>query len=235
MDWDHYSVCGGSGYCSLTIDVSLGQTNWSTCETDGLVSCWLIVSWSLQKRSLEFRKSEGKLAQVSVLVPDQLMRHQVRVSKSRKGRKWWRKKSQMQQRYLNVTSDDLWCIRDKLAGKKSSLGKTYKTNREANDKVYELNQQASKYVETLALLYANFERICAEKKEVEEQFARDFDESLKMLSESRSRCTRVAETYARIEDDLNEGMKVIRNHFRETATAPELRAIVGGSRIACAV
>ena len=50
--------------------------------------------------------------------------------------------SLMQQRYLNVTSEDLWCIRDKLAGKKSSLGKTYKTNREANDKVYELNQQA---------------------------------------------------------------------------------------------
>ena len=40
--------------------------------------------------------------------------------------------------------------------------------------VYELNQQASKYVETLALLYANFERICTEKKEVEEQFDRDF-------------------------------------------------------------
>ena len=42
-------------------------------------------------------------------------------------------KSEMQQKYLNVTSDDLWCIRHKLAGKKSSLGKTYKTNREAND------------------------------------------------------------------------------------------------------
>ena len=43
----------------------------------------------------------------------------------------------MQQRYLNVTSDDLWCVREKLAGKKKkSLGKTYKTNREADDKVY---------------------------------------------------------------------------------------------------
>ena len=80
------------------------------------------------------------------------------------------KKSKMQQKYLNATSDDLWCIRDKLAGKKSSLGKTYKTNTEANEKVDELNQQASKYVETLALLYANFERICAETKEAEEQF-----------------------------------------------------------------
>ena len=35
------------------------------------------------------------------------------------------KKSKMQQKYLNVTSDDLRCIRDKLVGKKSSLGKTY--------------------------------------------------------------------------------------------------------------
>ena len=43
------------------------------------------------------------------------------------------KKSEMQQKYLNVSSDDLWCIRDKLAGKKSSLGKTCKTEREAND------------------------------------------------------------------------------------------------------
>ena len=126
------------------------------------------------------------------------------------------KKTKMHLRYLNVTSDDLWCIGDKLAGKKSRVGKT---NREANDKVYELNQQASKYVETLALLYANFERICAEKKEVEEQFDRDFEESLKMLSESLSRCIRVAETYARIEDDLNEGLRVIRYHFQETATA----------------
>ena len=41
---------------------------------------------------------------------------------------------------------------EKLSGKKSSLGKTYKTIEEANDKVYELNQQASKCVETLALL-----------------------------------------------------------------------------------
>ena len=36
----------------------------------------------------------------------------------------------------------------KLSGKKSSLGKTYNTNNEAKDKVYELNQQASKHVET---------------------------------------------------------------------------------------
>ena len=47
------------------------------------------------------------------------------------------KKSKMQQTYLNVTSDYLRRSRDKLDGKKSSLGKTYKMNREANDKVYD--------------------------------------------------------------------------------------------------
>ena len=34
------------------------------------------------------------------------------------------KKSKMKQKYLNVTSDDLWRIRDKLSGKKSSLAMT---------------------------------------------------------------------------------------------------------------
>ena len=48
---------------------------------------------------------------------------------------------------------------------------------------------------------------------------RDFDESLKMLPESRNRCIQVAETHARIAEDLNEGLRVIRNHFQETATA----------------
>ena len=47
----------------------------------------------------------------------------------------------MQQKYFDEHSDDLWCIRDKLAGKKSSLDKTYKTNMEVNDKVHDLNQQ----------------------------------------------------------------------------------------------
>ena len=76
----------------------------------------------------------------------------------------------MQCKYLNVTSDDLWRIRDKLDGKRSSLGKAYKMNKEANDKEHDLNQQASKYLEALTLLYWNFEQICTEKREVEEQF-----------------------------------------------------------------
>ena len=40
---------------------------------------------------------------------------------------------------------------------------------------------------------------------VEEQFDRDFEEALKTLSDSFVRCARVAENYARVEEDLNEG------------------------------
>ena len=35
------------------------------------------------------------------------------------------KKSKTQFKYLNVTSDDLWRVRDKLDGKNRSLGRTY--------------------------------------------------------------------------------------------------------------
>ena len=108
---------------------------------------------------------------------------------------------------------------DKLDAKKRSLGKTYKMNTEANYKVYDLNQQAMKYLETLALLYANFEQICTEKREIEEQFDRDFDDSLRRLSESRALCVKVAATYARIEADLNEGPGVVRSQFNDMAAA----------------
>ena len=86
---------------------------------------------------------------------------------------------------------------------------THKMNTGANNKVFDLNQQAMKYLETLALLYANFEQICTEKREVEEQFDRDLNDSLRKLSESRARCVKVAETHARIEEDLNEGPRVV--------------------------
>ena len=70
---------------------------------------------------------------------------------------------------------------------------------DANDKVCDLNQQASKYLETLALLHSNFKQICTEKKEVEEQFDRDI--------------------HARIEEDLNEGLRVVRTQFHVTAAS----------------
>ena len=40
-----------------------------------------------------------------------------------------------------------------------------------------------------------------------------------MLSESRARCIKVADIYARIEEDLNEGLRVVCNHFQDTTTA----------------
>ena len=129
------------------------------------------------------------------------------------------KKTKTQSRYLNVTSDELWRIRDKLDGKKRSLGRTYKMNTEAINKVYDLNQQSTKYSDTLALLYENFEQICTEKGEAEEQFDRDFDDSFKKHSESRERCAKVAATYAQIEEHLKEGLRVVRNQFRDTASA----------------
>ena len=38
------------------------------------------------------------------------------------------------------------------------------------------------------------------------------------LRRVRDRCARVAEAHARIEEDLNEGLRVIRNHFQDTAS-----------------
>ena len=185
-------------FCKILLTYSAGvhlKENWRKSPS------WYQTSWKTMPTSERGgRDWDGRAT--SSLAADAASSTSERVERTESG---GGKKSKMQQRYLNVTSDDPWCIRDKLAGKKSSLGKTYKTNREAHDKVYELNQQASKYVETLALLYANFERICAEKKEAEEQFDTDFDESLKMLSDSRNHCIRVAETHARIEEYLNEG------------------------------
>ena len=66
----------------------------------------------------------------------------------------WFKEVEIEKSIDELVTSRLW---DKLVGKKSSLGKTYKMNKEANDKVYDLNQQASRYLETLALLYSNFE------------------------------------------------------------------------------
>ena len=41
----HCSVCGGSGHCSSTLDVSLGQKKTGRrVKLLGVVSCWLIVS-----------------------------------------------------------------------------------------------------------------------------------------------------------------------------------------------
>ena len=204
MDCRAFALSSSVFFCKILLTYALLgmlKENWRKSPS------WNQTSWKTMPTSERGgRDWDGRAT--SSLAADVASSTSERVERTESG---GGKKSTMQQRYLNVTSDDLLCIRDKLAGKKSSLGKAYKTNREANDKVDELNQQASKYVNTLALLCANFERICA--------LDRDFDESLKMLSYSRNRCIRVVETHARIEEDLNEGLRVIRNHFQETASA----------------
>ena len=43
------------------------------------------------------------------------------------------KKTKKRVQCLKISSDDLWRVRDKLDGKKRSLGKTYKTSKETND------------------------------------------------------------------------------------------------------
>ena len=77
-------------------------------------------------------------------------------------------------RYLKVSPDDLWRLKEMLDRKKSSLRETYKTNKETNDKVYELNQKMSRHLETLALLYSNFDSARDERKKAEKQFDKDF-------------------------------------------------------------
>ena len=77
-------------------------------------------------------------------------------------------------RHLQVSPDDLRRLKEKLDGKKSSLRKTYKTNKEANDNVFELNQKMGMHLETHTLSYSNFDSARAERKEAEEQFDKDF-------------------------------------------------------------
>ena len=84
-------------------------------------------------------------------------------------------------RYLKVSPDDLWRLKEMLDRKKSSLRETYKTNKETNDKVYELNQKMSRHLETLALLRSNFDSARDERKKAEEQFDKDFKFMLERL------------------------------------------------------
>ena len=96
----------------------------------------------------------------------------------------------------NLSSDDLWRVREKLDGKKRSLGKT-----ETNDKVYALNQKTGKYLETLAILYENFGHACTERKEAEEQVDKDFHELLEKMAASRSRCVEASAAFDKMETD----------------------------------
>ena len=130
-------------------------------------------------------------------------------------------------RYLTVSPDVLWRLKEKLDGKKSSLRKTYKTNKETNDKVYELNQKMSRHLETLALLYSNFDSARDERKEAEEQFDKDFKFLLEKIAAGRSRCIAASKNFNKVEMDLNEGLGLVYDQFRETEVAT--RALTCGT------
>ena len=130
-------------------------------------------------------------------------------------------------RYLKVSPDDLWPLKEKLDGKKSSLRKTYKANKETNDKVYELNRKMSRHLETLALLYRNFDAARDERKEAVEQFDKDFQFMLEKIAASRSRCVAASENFNKVETNLNEGLELIYEMFQETEVAT--RALTCGT------
>ena len=96
-------------------------------------------------------------------------------------------------RYLQVSPDDLWQLKAKFDGKKGSLKKTYKTNRERRmTKCTRLNQKMSRHLETL---YRNFDAAREERKEAEEQFDKDFQFMLEKIAASRTRCIAASENF----------------------------------------
>ena len=103
----------------------------------------------------------------------------------------------------------------------SEVGREEKkpTSKETNDKVYALNQQTSKHLVTLALLYENFEQACNEKKEAEEEFNKEFYSLLEKVAASRSRCSEASAAYDRAEMAINEGLGLVRSQFEETSSA----------------
>ena len=154
----HYSVCGGS--CLWV------KQDWSTCESDGVVSCWLIVSrfmnrlWTVAHELFSqfsvflripfltktpFGMQEGHLKEnwrkspsryqtswrtmperggrdwdgraSSSLAVDAASSTSERVKRAESGVCVCERNLKCSIKNLNVTSDDLWRIRDKLDGK----------------------------------------------------------------------------------------------------------------------
>ena len=72
---------------------------------------------------------------------------------------------------FDVTSEDLWNLHKILHSKKGSLGKTYKSNPEANAKVYDPNQKTI----TPACLHETCEKVGKKLGEADELFDKDFE------------------------------------------------------------
>ena len=77
----------------------------------------------------------------------------------------------------------------------------------------------TKHLETMALLYENFEQAYHEKKEAEETFDREFHSLLERVVTCKSRCLETSAAYDRAEGALNEGLGLVKCQFEETSAA----------------
>ena len=84
-----------------------------------------------------------------------------------------------------------------------------------NDKVYELDQNMAKHIETLAVLYENFEQAYHDKKEAEDTFDRKFYSFIERVASHKSRCSETSAAFEQAERDLNEGLGLIHSQFKE--------------------
>ena len=70
-------------------------------------------------------------------------------------------------KHLKITCEDLWELQRILDGKKVDLRKTYKTQTEVNDKVWALNREPERALETLAIFYVRFGQVTKDLGEVD--------------------------------------------------------------------
>ena len=133
---------------------------------------------------------------------------------------------------FDATSEDLWNLQKILHSKKGSLGKTYKSNLEANAKVYDLNQKTI----TPAFLHETFEKVGKNLGEADELFDKDFEMMRKAMLkvkdaqryaeiaqeqvyDRREAHHRLSDEYVAAEEYLHEGSGCIRELVRDTAAA----------------
>ena len=91
-------------------------------------------------------------------------------------------REETREKFLNITPEDLWRLQKILSNKKESLSQTYKKNTEANANVCDFNQKTMQALETLAAVYAVFEKagenlnvetsevLCADGRAATEEF-----------------------------------------------------------------
>ena len=63
----------------------------------------------------------------------------------------------LREKFINVTKDDLWVLGRVLSNKKGSLSATFEKNSEANNKVYDLNENTMWALDRLEATYLSFE------------------------------------------------------------------------------